>query len=83
MTILLPDHIFDRTEVTEAEFKLDLALLMYEKGMLTSGKAAEFAGVSQFEFGRAMATRGLSISYKEEDLDHDLRQLKEQYGTSW
>ena len=43
----------------EAESQLDAAILLYQEGEVTLGRAAELAGIHRFEFEEALAARGI------------------------
>ena len=75
MSIVISDHILNQANMSEAEFRLELALFLYDKRILTMGKASEFAQVSQFAFQTEMKKRGIFISYDEEELEHDLETI--------
>ncbi|MEL7004870.1 MAG: UPF0175 family protein [Bacteroidota bacterium] len=44
MSIVITDDILRLANMPESEFKLELALYMYAKGILTLRKASEFDG---------------------------------------
>ena len=43
----------------EAESQLDAAILMYQEGEVTLGRAAELAGIHRFEFEEALAAKDI------------------------
>ena len=43
----------------EEESQLDAAILLYQEGEVTLGRAAELAGIHRFEFEEALAARGI------------------------
>ena len=43
----------------EAESQLDAAILLYQEGEVTLGRAAELTGIHRFEFEEALAARGI------------------------
>jgi len=54
-----------------------VALELYREGLVSLGKAAEIAGLSLWEMMELMARKGISIRYEPEDLEEDLRTLRE------
>lgn len=55
--------------VNEKEVKMAVAAILFDKGILSSGQAAEFAGVSKREFIENVGKYGVSIfSENAEDL---------------
>jgi predicted HTH domain antitoxin len=60
-------------EEFEAEARLLLAIKLYEMGRLTTGRAAELAGVGRVEFMFSLGRYGLSpIGVDPEELSQDL-----------
>ena len=43
----------------EEASQLDAAILLYQEGEVTLGRAAELAGIHRFEFEEALAARGI------------------------
>ena len=43
----------------ENESQLDAAILLYQEGEVTLGRAAELAGIHRFEFEEALAEKGI------------------------
>ena len=57
-------------EANEFEVKLTMAAILFDKGLLSSGQAAEFAGISKKEFLLNAGKYGVSIfSESAEDLN--------------
>jgi len=61
----------------EDEVKLLVALELYREGKVSLGKAAGIAGLSVREFLYELRTRGIPINYDLEELEEDLRTIKE------
>lgn len=76
MAITIPDEAIKRAGFTEEEFKVELAVLLFEKYLLTFGQASELAGLSQYNFQQELGKRGLFIHYDLEDLKEDLETLE-------
>jgi predicted HTH domain antitoxin len=55
LTLNLPDS------VSESEIKMQLAALLFEKAILSSGQAADLAGISKREFLESIGKYGVSI----------------------
>jgi len=63
LTLSLPE------EVNEQDVKMAVAAILFEKGTLSSGQAADFVGISKREFIETVGTFGVSIfSETAEDL---------------
>jgi len=55
LTIQIPDSI------DEADVKMEVAAHLFEKGILSSGQAADLAGISKREFLETVGKYGVSI----------------------
>lgn len=78
MHVTIPPEL--EHHASPAEIQLDLALGMYISNRLTLGQAAKVAGLSQTAFQRELGLRRISIHYTLEDLQEDLRAVKEMSG---
>lgn len=77
LTIPYPEDLLLSLKETPAEFeaeaKLLLAVKLYELGKITTGRAAELAGLSRVEFLFALDRFGLSpIGVDPDELERDL-----------
>ena len=76
MEIVIPDDVITamrlpRDEV-ERELRLDLAVILYQRGILSLGKAAKLAGVTKREFLEELAKRKVPRHYTERELAVDV-----------
>jgi len=55
LTLTLPE------ETNEQEVKMAVAAMLFDKGILTSGQAAEYAGITKREFLTTVGNYGVSI----------------------
>lgn len=76
MSITIPDEVMKRAGLSEAAFRIELAIMLFEKYLLTFGQASEMAGLSQYDFQQELGKRGLFIHYDVEDLRDDLKTLE-------
>jgi len=63
---LPPDEI-------EKEFKQELALALYERGALSSGKACVLGQMSRWEFEMLLGQRRIPRHYSTTDLEEDIQ----------
>lgn len=75
MTFQVPDEVLRGLALTEQQARLDLAVGLFTERRVTLGRAAEIAGLTQLDFQRELASRGIAIHYDVEDLDADVRTL--------
>lgn len=55
LTLTLPE------ETNEQEVKMAVAAMLFDKGILSSGQAAEYAGITKREFLTTVGNYGVSI----------------------
>ncbi|MFA5330816.1 MAG: UPF0175 family protein [Methanoregula sp.] len=58
------------------ELKKELALALYRRGVLSSGKACAFAGMLRWEWEELLGKRKVSRHYQETDLQQDLAHVR-------
>jgi len=56
----------------QAQLLIELAVALYARGALGSGKARELCVLSKYEFGLLLGKRGIPRHYTAADLDDDL-----------
>ncbi|MCF8302474.1 MAG: UPF0175 family protein [Bacteroidales bacterium] len=66
-------HIPDSVDINDAELVMLIAAKLYEDGTLSSGQAAELAGVSKRTFIELLGKYGVSVfSNSIDDLESDI-----------
>ena len=79
-TVEVPGEVIDSLRVPTAEapgrVKRELALRLYQKGLLTFGKARALAELSKWEFHELLAAEGIERRYDEADLAADEQALE-------
>jgi predicted HTH domain antitoxin len=76
MNVVIPDHIFQATQMTEDELKLEIAIMLYKQEKISSGKVRAWTGLTVIEFQHELAKRGLCLNYDVEDLQADVETLQ-------
>ena len=76
MSVVIPEDILKATGMTEAELKLEMALMLYKQQKISSGKVRAWTGLTVLEFQHELAKRGLCINYDVEDFQADVQTLK-------
>ncbi len=62
-------------EEREKRLRRELAVRLYQKGLLPFGKARELAGMGKWEFHSLLGEEGVVRQYDLDDLAEDLRML--------
>ena len=76
MNLVIPDDILAASDMSEADLKLEVAIILYKREKISAGKACEWLGLNLIEFRRELGTRGLTINYDVEDFQADLETLR-------
>ena len=77
MSIVITDDILYATHMTEPELLQEIAVLLYEKGKLSIGKASKLAQMGRIQFQLLLASRQIPINYGIEDFETDLKTLRQ------
>ena len=64
--IRLPEHRI------EQDIRVELALSLYQQGILSFGKARELAALGKYEFGKLLGDRKIVRHYGGEELKQDI-----------
>ena len=76
MSLVIPDEFLQTAHISEADLKLEIAILLFQQEKITLGSASQFAGMNQLEFQRILGSRKIPIHYGVEDFRQDLRTLE-------
>ncbi|MEM6764995.1 MAG: UPF0175 family protein [Bacteroidota bacterium] len=77
MSILLSDDMLKNALISEEELRLELAIFLFQKGILTLGKASESLEVPQFILQKELATRKIPLNYGYQEFQEDLTVVEE------
>ena len=76
ITITVPRDIVQALrlppDAVAAELQRQLAVALYQRGILSSGKAAALAEMSRWEWEELLGARKIPRHYADEDLDRDI-----------
>jgi predicted HTH domain antitoxin len=77
-----PSGLPQMLKMSDAEFAEELRFLaaakLYELGRLSSGKAAQVAGMGRVEFLRSLARVGVpAINLRDEEVEYEIRAARE------
>jgi len=81
VSIEISDEILQAVKLPPVEastrLRKELALRLYEKGLLSFGKARELAGITRWEFHDLLGEEGITRRYDVEELEQDIKTIKD------
>jgi predicted HTH domain antitoxin len=78
MSVVISDDTLRASGMTEAEFKQEVALLLFASGKLPLGYASKLAEMDKIQFQQLLQERKIPVySYEIEDFELDLKNLRE------
>lgn len=80
MSLVISDDILRASGLSEADFLLEIIVLLFQQEKLSLGKASEILKMPQIRFQRLLADRGICIHYDVADFREDLQYLR---GKGW
>ena len=72
MTANVLDDVLFASRMTEDELRAELAVMLYERGKVSLGWAADLARMSRVRFQHLLASRDIPIHYDRAALEQDL-----------
>ena len=80
LSVEIPEGISLSIKIPESELKarlkIELAIRLYQKGILGFGKARELAGLNKWQFQEILAKEKIPLNYDLEELERDLETLR-------
>jgi predicted HTH domain antitoxin len=76
----VPSELIGGSDYSEQDLKIDVAILLYKRQVLTLARAARWVGMTRLEFQKALAERGLPVNFSIEDFETDLKTLHSMAG---
>ncbi len=78
MVLQIPDGVLTRSNLSQQELAIEIAIVLFEKKVLSLKSASKMANIHWFEFQRLLAKRNIpTIQYDEKDIERDLRNLSQ------
>ncbi len=77
ITIDIPEDIKIPEKEFEKRIRQELALRLYEKGLVSLGQARRISGLSKWDFLELLRKEGIPLAYGEKELEEDLRVAEE------
>ena len=82
MDLLITTELLKKANIPEEQARLELAIFLFEKGMLTLGKASAFASLHRFQMQKELAKREIPMSYDLAEFEKDLATIKKMKSQS-
>jgi predicted HTH domain antitoxin len=73
MQLVIPDNVIQAANLSEQNFRIELACWMYQKEIFTLGQGANFSNLSQSEFMKELGDRGVEWNFSVDDLHEDIK----------
>lgn len=77
MTVLISDEILQASQLTEGEFRQEVALHLFQTGRLTLGYASKLADMPVPAFRQLLKQRDIPLYSYREDFALDMKNLRE------
>ena len=77
VSIEIPREVIHSTRMSPEELRRELAIYLFQQGLLSFGKAREMAGMTVWAFQQLLGARGIPVHYGVDDYEQDLVTLKE------
>ena len=76
MGVHISDEVLKAARITAGELKREIAVMLYERGNLSTGRASRLAGMGRIEFQQLLANRQIPMQYDVADLETDNETLR-------
>lgn len=77
MSVTIPDDVLEAAQMSEAELRQEIAVLLFERERLTLAQAAPLATMDRLRFHGLLGGRGISMHYDVAEFEEDLNTLRE------
>ncbi len=74
--VLISDEILAGLQISEAEFRLEMALWLFSARKISFGAARKWAGMDVWQFQELLDDRGIAAHYDVEEYLADLKTLQ-------
>lgn len=77
MSVTIPDDVLQAAQMSEADLRQELAVLLFQRERLTLAQAARLADMDRLRFQHLLSSRNISMHYDVAEFEQDLRTLRE------
>ena len=78
MTLHLPDHLLQ--QYSEAEIRLEIALALFQREMMTLAMASQWVGLTRLQFQQELRKREIPLHIGVEDVARDWANSRRVFG---
>jgi predicted HTH domain antitoxin len=75
--LVIPDEILLQAQMSEKEFREEIAVALYAGNKLSFGQAQKLTELNHFEFQKLLDEKGVDLHYSLDDLKNDMQTLRE------
>ena len=75
MSVIITDEDIKRSGLSEIQFRLEIAMHLYQINVFTLGQAAFFCNISQAAMMEQLGSRKIPVHYTIDDLDYDYKNM--------
>lgn len=72
MVLEIPDQLLSGASYSAEKFKLDVAVMLYQKEVMSLARAAEWLGISRIAFQKVLHQSGTYLHYEISDLQEEM-----------
>ncbi len=76
MTIEISDHIIAQSGLSQSDLLLEVALSLYQRGVLSLGLSAQLAGLHRYAFQQEMSRRKIPVNMTWDDVKQDMADIR-------
>jgi predicted HTH domain antitoxin len=76
MALVIEDELIRQTNLTEQELRVQIAILLFEKNILSFGQAYRMSGLNVLDFQQLLGKQKIPMHYEVEDFEKDLQNIR-------
>lgn len=76
VSLTIPDALLQLAQISEAELRQEIAVLLFQRDKLTLAQASRFAHLSRLKFHPLLASRQIPVHDDVTDFEEDLHTLQ-------
>jgi predicted HTH domain antitoxin len=77
LTLNLPDHLSQTETFNQSDWLREIAIALFQQERISLSRASKIAEMEIIDFQKLLADRSICIHYDVEDLEQDVRHLRD------